>query len=235
VLGILVGLGGASLMPEDSPWRWRMGLGGGILAAGAALAYLLWPALRTGIPKLLRELRSITAKVWTWIPVVRFQKRFPWLSVSRRQASAASSNAPVPASPGKRTVIAWEVWQGLLVGACLILPALVARLLGLHSHGNGNLLVIYFSTPAIILWAGWEAMGLYPHWIVRPKHLPQISGLLGGGMQLLGALLLWVHLGMDTGIEVSTWMFWLSVALAAGGILLNITSRATQATAAMQT
>jgi hypothetical protein len=120
------------------------------------------------------------------------------------------------------------------VGASLLLPALITRLLGMHVHGYGNLLVIYFSTPAILIWAGGQAVRLYPHWVVRPKHLPQISGLLGSGMQLLSALLLWVHLGMDTGIEVSTWMFWLATALAAGGILFNIISQTAQATGAMQ-
>jgi MFS family permease len=228
VLGILLGLGGASLMPEDSTWRWLLGLGGGLLAAGAALAFLLWPVLKTGIPGLLQRSRAALAALWTRAPSIKFQRRFPWLSIARREAAAATAPAEERPAIRNRQPLPWDVWQGLLIGASLLLPALIVRLLGLHSHGSGNLLVIYFSTPAILLWAGGQAASLYPHWMVRPKHLPQISGLLGGGMQLLGALLLWVHLGMDSGIEVSTWMFWLSAALAVGGVFFNFISRSAQ-------
>ncbi len=228
VLGILLGLGGASLMPGDSPWRWLLGVGGGLLAAGAALASLLWPVFKTGIPRLLQRSRATLAALWSRAPAIKFQPRFPWLIVSRREAAAVTAPAEERPAIRDRQPLPWDVWQGLLVGASLLLPALIARLLGLHSYGNGNLLVIYFSTPAILLWAGGQAASLYPHWVVRPKHLPQISGLLGGGMQLLGALLLWVHLGMDTGIEVSTWMFWLSAALAIGGVFFNFISRSAQ-------
>lgn len=231
VLGILAGLGGASLLEEDSPRRWVLGLGGGVLVLGAALVYLLWPLMKTGIPGLLQRSRAALSILVARLPAVKLQKRVPWLSITRRAAESESSAGPAPASASQQshTPLSWEIWQALLVGAILLLPALSVRLAGAHGSGRANLLAIYFSTPAIILWAGSQAVDLYPHWVVRPRHLPQISGLLGGGMQLLGALLLWVHLGMDSSIEVSTWMFWLAAALAGAGIVFKLFSQAAQA------
>lgn len=109
------------------------------------------------------------------------------------------------------------------IGVFIMLPAVIALLMQLNHVKNPDLMAMYFSTPALLLWIAAEGVYFYPHFKTEPKRRPQVMGMLKSTLEILSALVLWVFLGLRFGGPGDyDWLFWIGTVLAIGGAGLAI-------------
>ncbi len=151
----------------------------------------------------------------------------------RRRAArpGAASGQPGKDAPAPARLTTPAPWQTVvllpllaLIGVFLLVPALAALVFYKSPVSNLDLILLYFSAPAILAWVIGELVYCFPKIIVRPKHTPEIAGILKSCLQVLSALLLWIFLGLAIGQVEFTWMLWLSIGLALAGLLCGLWS-----------
>jgi hypothetical protein len=114
----------------------------------------------------------------------------------------------------------------VLIGVFILAPAAVVASLQDSPVLNLDLIVMYFSAPAILIWAIGEIPYFFPKILVRPKNAAVVAGIWKSGLQVLSAILFWVFVGLAIGMEEFTWMLWSACGLALAGLALGLVSEA---------
>lgn len=215
IVGILAGIGATPLLQEQFRWFWAVGLVAGVLPIAAGIYYLVRQRRREKnakekVPTSLRErLARWGQRIWSGLKnAVQFWRwRERWWGESEKR---------------QRPLTLLPIFT-IFIGFFILVPAAIAFFMQRSSlHQNVGLVASYFSAPAILLWITGEGFYLYPHFVVRPKHWPQISSLLKSGLQIISALLLWVFLGVSISLENANWMLWVSLITAVAGFVLGL-------------
>jgi len=219
IVGILAGIGATPLLQEQFSWFWAVGLVTGVLPIVAGIYYLARQRRREKIANgnastsLRERFTRWGQRIWSGLKTVvqfwRWRERWrEWQQGERERQQRPLTLLPL---------------FTIFIGFFILVPAGIAFFMQRSSlHQNVGLVASYFNAPAILLWITGEGFHLYPHFVVRPKHLPQISGLLKSGLQILSALLLWVFLGVSISLENANWMLWVSLITAVAGFVLGI-------------
>ncbi|MCB9423127.1 MAG: hypothetical protein H6667_25235 [Ardenticatenaceae bacterium] len=216
IVGILAGIGATPLLQDQLGWFWAVGLAAGVLPVAAGIYYLVQQRQRGRIVKgkapagFRDRMARWGQRIWSGLKIAvqfwRWQERWQAGKEERRQR-------PLPLLP----------ILTILIGFFIFIPAGIAFFIQRSAlHQNVGLAASYFNAPAILLWITGEGFYVYPHFIIRPKHWPQISGLLKSGLQIISALLLWVFLGVSISLENANWMLWASLITAVAGFVLGI-------------
>jgi hypothetical protein len=108
------------------------------------------------------------------------------------------------------------------IGIFVVLGALVALILQRYEITRAGALAVYFSLPGLLLWVIVEAMELYTNLIIQPKRLAQLAAIGGSALQLVGALFLWIYLGLAVTLERLGGLFTLAAGLVLAGVILGI-------------
>lgn len=140
-------------------------------------------------------------------------------------ADAKERHTPGKQLPDRRDETDYSSFQAptflIAIGIFILLPALVSLLVQRGKPENPDLIQWYFSSPAIFLWVGAEAVYFYQSWHRVPEENRQRIGVLKSVLQIAGALALWTYLGSYFGLKGISWLFWLAAGLAAAGALLG--------------
>jgi hypothetical protein len=116
----------------------------------------------------------------------------------------------------------WRVNLTMASGVFIVLAAVVVLILQRNEVKQAGALAMYFSLPAIILWMVVESLQFYTNLLVKPKRLGQVVAIASSGAQLLGALLIWIYLGLILVLENMTWMWLVAVGLVTVGIAFGL-------------
>ena len=219
IVGILAGIGATPLLQEQFHWFWVVGLVAGILPIVAGIYYLARERRREKIAKgeapagFRERLARWGQRIWSGLKIVIQFWRWPERWREWRRTKGERQERPLTLLP----IFA------ISIGFFILIPSAIAFFMLRGSlHQNVGLVASYFNAPAILLWITGEGFNIYPHFLVRPKHWPQISGLLKSGLQIISALLLWVFLGVSISLENANWMLWVSLITAVAGFALGI-------------
>lgn len=226
IIGILLGIGATAWLRERLTLFWLLGASMGVLTICAGIYY--WgrqsmrsyaaqgnlsagkPAFRTWLKEITRQFRNRLKAIW------------PRRGNNANSVSATNRAQKQEAIEKKRIITVLPIIT-ILIGILILLPAVAAfgfrRLAAVDQAG---LVAVYFSGPAILLWLLGEGVYMYPHFLVTPKHRPQILGIAKSACQIVSALFLWVYLGVGIGMSHTSWMFFLSAGLAGLGFILGI-------------
>jgi hypothetical protein len=117
-------------------------------------------------------------------------------------------------------------FQTVLVGALLLFSALAAFALRHLAGLEPGLFQLYLSTPTILAWTSGEMQFARPLIGTRPKHSAEITGMFAHGLQILGALVLWIFLGLSVGTDSLAWMGWTAAGLSVVGMLVALSTNA---------
>lgn len=108
------------------------------------------------------------------------------------------------------------------IGVFVLLGALVALILQRYEIDRAGALAVYFSLPGLLLWVIVEGMACYNNLIIQPKRLTQLAAIGGSLLQLMGALFLWIYLGLAVTLERLGGLFTLAAALVLAGVILGV-------------
>ena len=136
--------------------------------------------------------------------------------VARQRQTAAPRPAQGP-------VVTWLYVPALTIalGIFILLPAVVALLAQAQRVENAARMASFFGAPAILLWVAVEWLcfaGFEP--ANRPGRL-RLLGILQVAAQTLGAVSLWVFLGLSLGFTGLDWLFGIGAGLALLGAVLS--------------
>lgn len=224
--GILIGIGAAPILQEQVSWFWAVGLSVGIITILAACGYWLRQSLRSFQPG--SKTLSRTNKVLYWF---RESVKTAFQSVSSRirqiweRGNKNDRGAEKHVSEHPSRIVTVLPIVTFLIGSLIIIASLVAYLLQSQPQIiNAGAMSLYFSAPAVLLWMIGEVVDLYPHFLVIPKHRPQVLGIAKSGLQIASALFLWVYLGVAIGMERAAILLLISAIMAIAGAGLGIAS-----------
>jgi hypothetical protein len=163
----------------------------------------------------------------TWLQgwVKKLTARRPRTKSEVNTAEEVEATAPhlsLPSIEEVSGVWPWRVNLTMASGIFIVLAAVVVLILQRNEIKQAGALAMYFSLPAIILWMVVESLQLYTNLLVKPKRLGQVAAIAASGAQLLGALLIWVYLGLILVLENINWMWLVAVVLVALGIALGL-------------
>lgn len=221
-VGIGVGIGALPLMRERLASRfWMAEAAAGVLCIAVGLFFLerrshrLLPFLKSllaflrrlpssfkRLNTMLRSLPAFIRLAWDWIRFHLPGRRktspapvshaTPPVKVS--QPTAASAAAPAAASdaasPARLPYL--TMWIGLFI----FFPALFAASLQHFQPPDPDLIAIYFSTPALLIWVIGEVPYILPRIVVRPWDGAILTAILKSGSTGLSAVLIYVFLGL---------------------------------------
>lgn len=218
ILGILGGIGAVPLLHDAGiQWFWAVGMIASFLVLAASAFYLIRHALRTY--DFGDEEQSLWRKVGH---LLRHKGRRFWQRVRQRirQPAETIEEETAITEQGRILIVPY---LNILIGIFILATAVTAFFIQ-RSRGvmNPQLVEIYFGAPALLLWIVGEGIYFYPHFLVRPKHLPQIFALLKSILQVISALFLWVFLGLSIGMDHNNWMLWFSLITAVLGALVGL-------------
>ncbi len=247
ILGILAGIGATPFLRERLERFWLAGVAAGGIVIAVGLVFLARryrrerPGLFQGLRELPGRLLNGLRRGWAWI-----RAHLP----GQRKASTAGlggSGAPLPQpAPAAAGISSLETasaqpattrpapahplvllpYLTVLIGLFILVPAAATSGLQNDPILNLDLIAIYFSAPAILIWAIGEVPYFFSKAVVRPKNAAVIAGILKSGLQVLSAILFWVFLGLAIGMQEFTWMLWGASALALAGLVLCLVSEA---------
>ncbi len=116
----------------------------------------------------------------------------------------------------------------VLTGVFIFVPAVSAALFKQLNVSNFDLIEIYFSSPAVLVWIIGELVYVFPRLVARPKHFSAVAGIVRSVLQVLAALLLWIFLGLSIGRAALALLLWLSIGLALAGLLCGMAADASE-------
>lgn len=217
ILCIFVGIGTTPLLSLRFPRFWIMGLALGLITCmiGLWLVVQIWRGKRN------TALRQRLAALWYWFRRWRTDQE-PTTTIASTENNMHTAVAQ-PAGKKHHSVLPLAtIFIGFFT---IILAGVTAYLQRLPDLANEHLIAIYYSAPAILLWIAAEIVYLYPFLIVKPKRWAEISGIGRSLTKVISALLLWVYLGLETGLDNIYWMYLGSMILALISLLLGQNSR----------
>jgi predicted flap endonuclease-1-like 5' DNA nuclease len=119
-------------------------------------------------------------------------------------------------------------WPRLLLletaaaGFFAAIPALAVFLLTGAEIANPLLIAAYLSAPAFFIWIVVECIRFYIFLNQQPRRRSFASGLAAAVVRILGALVIWIYLGLAASIESILWLFWVGAGLIILGLFLNM-------------
>lgn len=148
-------------------------------------------------------------------------------STSPQPVASQAATSRVPAPPPIHWSATLQALLTLLtptvtIGVFVLLGALVALILQSYEIERAGALAVYFSLPGLLLWVIVEGMAGYNNLIIQPKRLAQLAAIGGSLLQLVGALFLWIYLGLAVTLERLGALFTLAAALVLAGVILSI-------------
>lgn len=151
----------------------------------------------------------------------------PAPSAATQPAAGQAATNRVPAPPPIHWSATLQALLTLLtptvtIGVFVLLGALVALILQHYEIDHAGALAVYFSLPGLLLWVIVEGMACYNNFIVQPKRLAQLAAIGGSLLQMIGALFLWIYLGLAVTLERLGGLFTLAAALVLAGVILGI-------------
>lgn len=108
------------------------------------------------------------------------------------------------------------------IGFFLALPAMIGLILQSRNNENAQLIASYFITPAILLWIVAEFLFVSPFWESSKKTAVDILGIVAAGLQMAGAAVLWLYVGVSYGILLPLWLLAAGAGLALLGMILAV-------------
>lgn len=251
ILSVLLGLGAVPLLERRVDWFWAAGLAAGVLAVGVGLFFIYRRArrrrkqavdpggragLRARLQNFGRAVGRAFGRAWAWI-----KSKWPF----RRRAAAApetgedgppaaGSPAAAPSEPaptnGMMAVLRGDAtgtvillpYLTLWIGIFIFIPSVVAALLQRMGYLRTDLVLVYFSAPALLVWIGGEGFYFFPRFSTRPRRAPEILGILKSLLIVLSAALLWIFLGLEIGTPGVDWLHRSAIGLAVAGAILGL-------------
>lgn len=227
ILGVLVGIGATPFLRARLA---RFGLVEiGVGAFVVLIGLIFWfRRLRRERPGLFQGLRALAGRLlaglrraWSWV-----QDHLPG---RRRNSGSEVREAITPARPGEPSPVRPVVllpYLTILIGIFILAPAAVVYSLRDDPIPDLDLIVLYFSAPAILIWAIGELPYFFSKAVVRPKNASVYAGISKSVLQVLSAILFWIFLGLAIGMEEFTWMLVAAFILALLGLILGLVSEA---------
>lgn len=119
---------------------------------------------------------------------------------------------------------AWNVLPPVVItiGFFLVLPGIINLIMQQGDNDNAVSFTGYFFTPAIILWIISEILFLFPFLEVKSKRVSELVGIIGPGVQGIGAIVLWVYLGLTILTTDLVLIFYAGAGLALLGLILTL-------------
>lgn len=230
------------------PWGWRVGLLTGLLAILVGGGQLLALHLAAGSPGSARPAPQSQPEPASATPLLFAGQAA--IAPGRGQGlvlppatpsgpagplSGLGTDQPaaqLPAAAQSGTALPASLIPALaaLGGGSVLLGVLAGRVLPLFITPQAAVtLSLYIAAPTLLLWAAGELLGFLPRIWIRPRGWRENLGLAKSGLQVLGACLLWVALGLRGAAPALGALAWVGLACAAVGIYLGLLAASSSA------
>jgi hypothetical protein len=255
ILGITAGLGAIPLLRDRPVPFWIVEAAAGAIVIAVGGFFLARRARRqqptTPTPGLLRRLVSSLKRLPDLLRRVPafFRRMFEWLRTrlpGRRKVATVpvpaetppseetpkvdtpvetpSASAPAASLPARPRVLL--PYLTLATGLFLFLPSILVAALQPARIPNLDLVAIYFSAPALLVWLLGEIPYLLPKIVTKPWDAPILSGVLKSVLQALAAMLIFAFLALVIGQEQHPGLLYGGLGLALVGLALGVYSEA---------